>query len=409
MRVFKAILKVTGKHIVELTVYFFVFMVMMVYMTSILGSVEDDQLSSFTPKKPNVYIVNDDKGDPVSDGLEEYLSENVQIVDIKLEKDAIADALFYQKIEYVLRIPTGFGDALLNDSREVLLEKTASPNMTSAINADMLVDRYLRTVRLYADVELKETSDQSGREALVNQTRINLEKSTPLSFSEREKKTESSDDRMRAGYGYLSYAIMSILILAVTSVTSVFIQSEVRSRMRCSPIKTGNLQFQLFLGNLCLAVLFWLLLNAVIALVFQDFNLDSLRLLLLLNSFVFSLVSLSLGFLIGNLTASRNAHNAISNVMGPGLSFISGVFVPQELLGATVLRIASFTPTYWYIGAIEESFRITSETGYAIGKLIACLAIQLCFALSFLALSLVVSMQRRRRTLASDNFELNEA
>lgn len=409
MRVFKAMLKVTGKHIVELTVYFFVFMVMMVYMTSILGSVEDDQRSSFTPNKPNVYIVNDDKGDPVSDGLEEYLSENVKIVDIKLEKDAIADALFYQKIEYVLRIPTGFGDALLNDSREVLLEKTASPNMTSAINADMLVDRYLRTVRLYADVELKETSDQSGREALVNQTRINLEKSTPLSFSEREKKTESSDDRMRAGYGYLSYAIMSILILAVTSVTSVFIQSEVRSRMRCSPIKTGNLQFQLFLGNLCLAVLFWLLLNAVIALVFQDFNLDSLRLLLLLNSFVFSLVSLSLGFLIGNLTASRNAHNAISNVMGIGLSFISGVFVPQELLGATVLRIASFTPTYWYIGAIEESFRITSETGYAIGKLIACLAIQLCFALSFLALSLVVSMQRRRRTLASDNFELNEA
>lgn len=409
MRVFKAMLKVTGKHIVELTVYFFVFMVMMVYMTSILGSVEDDQLSSFTPNKPNVYIVNDDKGDPVSDGLEEYLSENVQIVDIKLEKDAVADALFYQKIEYVLRIPTGFGDALLNDSREVILEKTASPNMTSAINADMLVDRYLRTVRLYADVELKETSDQSVREALVNQTRINLEKSTPLSFSEREKKTESSDDRMRAGYGYLSYAIMSILILAVTSVTSVFIQSEVRSRMRCSPIKTGNLQFQLFLGNLCLAVLFWLLLNAVIALVFQDFNLDSLRLLLLLNSFVFSLVSLSLGFLIGNLTASRNAHNAIANVMGIGLSFISGVFVPQELLGATVLRIASFTPTYWYIGAIEESFRITSETGYAIGKLIACLAIQLCFALSFLALSLVVSMQRRRRTLASDNFELNEA
>jgi len=409
MRVFKAMLKVTGKHIVELTVYFFVFMVMMVYMTSILGSVEDDQLSSFTPNKPNVYIVNDDKGDPVSDGLEEYLSENVQIVDIKLEKDAIADALFYQKIEYVLRIPTGFGDALLNDSREVLLEKTASPNMTSAINADMLVDRYLRTVRLYADVELKETSDQSVREALVNQTRINLEKSTPLSFSEREKKTESSDYRMRSGYGFLSYAIMSILILAVTSVTSVFIQSEVRSRMRCSPIKTGNLQLQLFLGNLCLAVLFWLLLNAVIALVFQDFNLDSLRLLLLLNSFVFSLVSLSLGFLIGNLTASRNAHNAIANVMGLGLSFISGVFVPQELLGATVLRIASFTPTYWYIGAIEESFRITSETGYAIGKLIACLAIQLCFALSFLALSLVVSMQRRRRTLASDNFELNEA
>lgn len=408
MRVFNAMLKVTGKHIIELTVYFFVFMVMMVYMTSLLGAQDDEKRSQFTPDKPSVFIINEDKGDPVSDGLEAYISDHVKIVDIKIEKDAIADALFYQEVEYVLTIPEGFGEALINGSQSVSLEKNSAPNMTSAINADMLVDRYLRTVRLYSEVERQDTSESLVKEDIVNQTRIDLDKSSQLSFSEMAPKANADDFMMRSGYGYLSYALMSLLILAVTGVTSVFIQSEVRSRMQCSPMKTGNFQLQLFLGNLCLAVLFWLLLNAVIALVFQDFTLDTFKLLLLLNSFIFSLVSLSLGFLIGNLTASRNAHNAIANVMGLGFSFISGVFVPQELLGTTVLRIASFTPTYWYVGAIGESARITSEAGYSSRKLIACFVIQLCFAIAFLALSLVVSMQRRRRTLASDNFALDE-
>jgi len=95
--------------------------------------------------------------------------------------------------------------------------------------------------------------------------------------------------------------------------------------------------------------------------------------------------------------------------MGLGFSFISGVFVPQEYLGASVLRIASFTPTYWYIGAIQESSKLTTEAGYSSQKLIACFVIQICFAIAFVALSLLVSMQRRRRSIASDNFELQES
>jgi hypothetical protein len=36
------------------------------------------------------------------------------------------------------------------------------------------------------------------------------------------------------------------------------------------------------------------------------------------------------------------------------LSFISGVFVPQQLLGNTVQTIASFTPIYWYVKASND-------------------------------------------------------
>jgi ABC-2 type transport system permease protein len=39
------------------------------------------------------------------------------------------------------------------------------------------------------------------------------------------------------------------------------------------------------------------------------------------------------------------------NVLTLGMSFISGVFVPQAILGKTVLTIAQFTPVFWFVKA----------------------------------------------------------
>jgi len=43
--------------------------------------------------------------------------------------------------------------------------------------------------------------------------------------------------------------------------------------------------------------------------------------------------------------------SAAANVFSLGSCFISGVFVPQDLMSNTVLKIASFTPNYWFVKA----------------------------------------------------------
>jgi ABC-2 type transport system permease protein len=118
-------------------------------------------------------------------------------------------------------------------------------------------------------------------------------------------------------------------------------------------------------------------------------------LLLLLNSFVFTLAALSISFLIGNIIKSKGAMSAAANVFSLGTCFIGGVFVPQELLGKTVLTIASFTPTYWYVQSNNDIANIANFKMENLMPIFSNMLIVFGFAVAVLAVTLVVIKQKR--------------
>ena len=69
----------------------------------------------------------------------------------------------------------------------------------------------------------------------------------------------------------------------------------------------------------------------------------------LLNSIAVLLVSASLAFLVGMNIKNENAKWAMVNVFSLGLSFLGGVFVPQQMMDEKILMVARFMPTYWYV------------------------------------------------------------
>jgi len=99
--------------------------------------------------------------------------------------------------------------------------------------------------------------------------------------------------------------------------------------------------------------------------------------------------------LIGNTIKSKNAISAVSNVVSLGTCFISGVFVPQELLGETVLKIASFTPTYWYVKSNNTIANIPNMQMINTLPIFINILIIIGFTLTFLAISLVLVKQKR--------------
>lgn len=99
----------------------------------------------------------------------------------------------------------------------------------------------------------------------------------------------------------------------------------------------------MILGNIVFTILVWTFFILVSLERFSDIMFSKTGLLLLLNSFIFSFVSLSIGFLISILVKGRNGVSAAANILGLGLSFISGAFVSQALLGESVLFAASLT------------------------------------------------------------------
>ena len=175
----------------------------------------------------------------------------------------------------------------------------------------------------------------------------------------------------------------------------VFNKKDLRNRNLCSPITPKSMNTQLILGNLSYAVLAWLIMIMPSLFMFGSFMFTAKGMFFLINSLVFSLSALCISFLISILVKGPGAISAAANVISLGSSFISGVLVPQELLGSTVLRIGSFTPTYWYVKSNNIIAGMTELTLRNITPVLYNMLIVFGFAVASIAVALVVTKQKR--------------
>ncbi|WP_303866444.1 ABC transporter permease [Acetobacterium wieringae] len=385
MQVYKAFFRIIQKNRGQILIYLVVFMVLALLLS---GNYNPPQDTDFTKVKVNIAFINNDEDSQLVDGLKTYLDENANLVDLPDDTQKLQDALFFRQVEYILRVPAGFTQGLLS-GQDVQLEKTTVPDSTSNVYMDLLINKYLNTVKTYTTYTPGLTQEDLTRYVandLAEQSDV-----TMLSNGSHSIYAEKSSYY----FNYLSYSLFAILILGVCSVMLVFNDTDLKRRNLCSPIRSANMNFQMILGNISFAFLTWLVLISASFVMYGSFMFTTTGLLLLLNSFVFTLAALSISYLIGNLVKSRGAMSAIANVFALGTSFLSGVFVPQELLGNNVLTMASFTPTYWYVKANNE---ITSAVNFNVDNLqsiFTSMVLVLAFGVAVLAVTLVLIKQRR--------------
>jgi ABC-2 type transport system permease protein len=152
---------------------------------------------------------------------------------------------------------------------------------------------------------------------------------------------------------------------------------------------------QFILAALLYTLISWLVM-IICCVIFNfknSFNMNTVY--FIINSLIFAICGASISYLIGNLVKGRNAISAISNVVTLGSCFISGVFVPQEFLGGSVLKIASFTPTYWFVKANNRIAELTQFDFSHVEPILSGMLIQVGFALAFFAVALVIAKEKR--------------
>lgn len=385
MQVYKAFFKIIQKNRGQILIYLVVFMVLALLLTNTYNPPQD---TDFSKVKVNIAFINNDSDSQLVAGLKTYLGENANLVDLPDDTQKLQDALFFREVEYILRVPAGFTEAMLS-GQNVQLEKTTVPDSTSNVYMDLLINKYLNTAQTYTTympgLSQADLTEYLARD-LAEQSQVTL-----ISNGSHSANAEKS------GYyfNYLSYSMFAILILGVSSVMLVFNDTDLKRRNLCSPIRSATINFQMILGNLSFAILTWLVLISASFVMYGSFMFTPPGLLLLLNSFVFTLAALSISYLIGNLVKSRGAMSAVANVFALGTSFISGVFVPQELLGDNVLTIASFTPTYWYIKANNEIAAAVSFNADNLQSIFTSMVLVLAFGMAVLGVTLVLIKQRR--------------
>jgi len=385
MQVFKVCFKVIQKNLPQMFIYLGIFLVLSIALTSLGGGSTN---TDFTQTKIRIAFINNDKDSTLIDGFKEYLSKNTTIIDLPDNREKLQDALFFRQVDYIIRVPAGYTQSFL-DGTNVQLEKTIIPGSMSAIYIDFLANQYFSTAKLYSnnipnisDTELVESISKSL--ALTTKVEVN-------NFGSKAAETSS----VTYYFAYFAYSLFAIVILGVTSFMMVFNDVDLKKRNLSSPIKASKMNLQMILGNLTFVLGVWLIMIIFGFILYGNGILNPNGLLMCLNSLILALVSLSVSFLVGLLIKSRGAQAAMANVLTLGLCFISGVFVPQFLLGKTVLTIASFTPTYWYIKANNAIASIVTFNSENILPIIYSMLIQLGFAIAILAVALVVTKQKR--------------
>ena len=106
-------------------------------------------------------------------------------------------------------------------------------------------------------------------------------------------------------------------------------------------------------------------------------------------------IALSLAYLIGLFMKNNNMLNGITNIVSLGMCFLSGVFVPINIMDKKVLKIAQFLPVYWYEQVNDILSRHHSLNPELLGRVRMGMGIQLLFAAAFVSLILVVSRYRK--------------
>jgi ABC-2 type transport system permease protein len=341
----------------------------------------------FKQTKSDIAYISEEST-PLIDAFKDELSKTANFVDIPDETEALQDALYYRSVSYILRVPEGFTEKFMA-GEDVKLEKTVVPNSYANAYLDLSIDKYFNTARLY----INQIPDIS-QESLAEHLKSDLSAGTAVEMQTTAAKPENFI-YTNYYFNYLAYSMLSVLILGMSALMLVFNDRDLKKRNACSPVSANSVNLHFILSCILFTFVTWLIM-IVFCFVFNyknGFGMNSLY--LIMNSFIFAVCGASISYLIGNLVTGPSAVPAISNVVTLGLSFISGVFVPQEFLGSSVLKIASFTPTYWYVKTNNMIAELRQFDISHVEPILSNMLIVLTFTLAFFVVALVIGKKRR--------------
>lgn len=379
MIVFKTILKILNK-LKGLIILYTIMLVSVTLVNQTSGNVD-----SFEEIKPSVIIVNNDKSESkVTNHFIKYLENHIEVKDIDTDnEEKIDDALFYRDVSLVVYIPDDFGEDLLG-SKDVNVEYKTSGDKGSSYGK-MLVQNYFDTFNIYNNY-------YNGDELFGKlDNALNLD----LNVEVKSKVDTNSLSRMARFFNFLNYAILAGCVYSISMILASLKSENVRKRTIVSSYDYKKYN-RIVLASCSIVIIgMWILYMILALIIFKDLFISMNGLWYIINSFVFSLCSLCIGFLIGNITQNKGAISGIVNVVSLGSSFLCGCFVPFEFMPDYVIKIAHIFPTYYFV-INNEALKVMDNFSLgSVSPLILNMGIVLIFGVCFVIITNYVSKKKQ--------------
>lgn len=292
----------------------------------------------FTPTKPNIFIVNKDSNMGLTKNLINYLKKNTNVVSLEDDEEKINDALFYRDISYVIYIPKNYSKDVL-DKKDVTIDIKSSKDYTSSLT-EMMLDKYL-------NVQSNLVNITNNQDELVNMINNTLDVNSEVVVS--SKLDNSYLNRVSRYFNFGSYSLLAVIIFIVTLVINSFKENTINKRIIVSSFNYKKHNSLLMLSSFVYSLIVWVLFY-LLSVILLGKDMISLRgILYFVNTFMFVMPTLSFGILISTLVNNKDSIGGIVNVVSLGSAFLCGAFIPTEYLPKIVLSIAHVFPAYYFI------------------------------------------------------------
>lgn len=390
MQVFKAFLKIMKKHMLVICIYSGVYAFLLFLVTS---TSEESMNEYFEVSSVDISVI-DREHSASSEALTEYLGNMHNLIEVEDEEKAIQDHIYYRFVRYILIIPEGFEEKLLAGETKNLVQSVWVPGSTQGRFLENQIDIFLREMQILLaggfekEEALAALQDTTGSRETVQMLHFEAEK-------------ESGSAAVFYCFQYLPYIYILLMVCGLAPILFIMGKKEIYERTICGSITLMQRNLQIVLGSVFYSMFVYVLFAGLAFLLCGKGMLRPELKYLLINSGVFLAFAVAMTIFICMVGFSGeksvvSSLNLIANIVGLGMSFLCGVFVPQSLLSDQVLAVAKFLPAYWYIknnnmlaGFSEEAFRA--------GSFWTGIGIQALFVVVMFTGALVASRLRQQR------------
>lgn len=395
MSSFRTCLKILWGNKMALMVY-----VVLLSLLGVLMGLESGHGNATTYERAqaNVAVIDRD-GSVLSRALGAHIERGNDVEAIADDPLAIQDAVAKGSVSYILVIPNGWGQGLM----DAAAAGTSVPDLETYVSYQSaegsLVD--VETTGYAQGLYGNAATLGGSQKEVVSLTDGAMEEHTVMSIARQD--TTPLSDAFELACKFSTYPILAGISVCIAVLMESLNAEAVLDRRLVAPTTTrrrngGLLAVCSLLG---VGVWAWTFGLNVLAFAREELVVSFVQVMLVGGSLAaYAFFSVAIGFLLGQLRLSTNATNAFANIAGMALSFLGGAWVSTSLLPDTLVTLAHFTPAYWCCEVVKSAVSMVNVSWETVLPLLGQIGVVTLFGLAVLTMALLVGRTKGREELA---------
>lgn len=378
MTVYKYFLKLANRYKMYAIVYLIIFMGMALLQISKI-----DERKHFEDVPVKIMIKDESNGtNEIINQLIQTLQKKHKVQKTTKSDTSMKEAIYAGDVDAVLWIPSDVHSKLEKEQEVVAMEISHSLS-------GHLIREYVNAYIRYA-VALKKQGDFSTEKI---DTIMSQEAKVTLLLKEVVSSQYSKEKLGENYFTYSPFIYFSVFIYLFGTIFSKMKGKEVAKRIAIAMKDERRVMLEQFLAGLTIVGLIVGINLLFVGILAPEFYASSQALKILLLSTASAISAYALSFLCAVVIGENQyAYSAASTILGMGLAFLSGIFVPLNLVSSFGVNIAKFFPVYYVTSAANNSSTEFSSYAFHLGMIVL-------FTILYVVMAFSVQRIRRNNKL----------